>query len=174
MTMQDNIKIPEISAGVVVMRHDPVRGPLVLTLSVYGKLDLPKGHVEQEHLLLADPIYQTAADELYQESNFVLSPVGSDLMASSPIAALISNEKYECRNFDKKTDRVKKRVFLYAADTLYAGPITIVENPKSGIKEHDAAIWLPFDEVVTSKIHKYMIPGVVWAMDLYRDMLLRR
>ena len=169
--MKGNPREPEISAGVVVMRHDPVRGPLVLTLSVYGKLDLPKGHVEPEHLLLPDPIYQTAVDELRQESNFILKPAGSELMATSPIAALIS---YKCENIDKKTGRIKKYVILYAADTLYAGPIEIVVNPESGIKEHDAAIWLPFDEVATSRIHSYMIPGVLWAMDLYRAMLLRR
>ena len=172
--MKGNPREPEISAGVVVMRHDPVRGPLVLTLSVYGKLDLPKGHVEPEHLLLPDPIYQTAVDELRQESNFILKPAGSELMATSPIAALISDEKYKCENIDKKTGRIKKYVILYAADTLYAGPIEIVVNPESGIKEHDAAIWLPFDEVATSRIHSYMIPGVLWAMDLYKAMLLRR
>jgi len=172
--MADNSKKPEVSAGVVVMRHDPIRGPLVLTLSIYGKLDLPKGHVEEEHLGLADPLLQTAIDELEQESNFILKPIGSELMITEPIAALISNEKFECNNIDKKTRRIKKHVFLYAADTLYAGPITIVENPKTRIKEHDAAIWLPFDEVAKPGIHEYMKPGVRWAMDLYRDMLKRR
>jgi 8-oxo-dGTP pyrophosphatase MutT (NUDIX family) len=174
MIMADNSKKPEVSAGVVVMRHDPVRGPLVLTLSVYGNLDLPKGHVEEEHLGLADPLLQTAIDELEQESNFILKPIGSELMITEPIAALISNEKYECNNIDKKTGRIKKHVFLYAADTLYTGPITIVENPKSGIKEHDAAVWLPFDRVAESRIHKYMIPGVLWAMGVYENMLLKR
>jgi len=160
MIMADNSKKPEVSAGVVVMRHDPVRGSLVLTLSVYGNLDLPKGHVEEEHLGLADPLLQTAIDELEQESNFILKPIGSELMITEPIAALISNEKFECNNI--------------AADTLYTGPITIVENPKSGIKEHDAAVWLPFDRVAESRIHKYMIPGVLWAMGVYENMLLRR
>lgn len=167
--MPDIEKKPELSAGVVVMRHDPLKGPCVLTLRVYGKLDLPKGHAEPEHAT----ILQTAKDELYQESNFVLMPMGSELMASIPVAALISDDNYKCSNVDIKTGRVKKDVFLYAADTLYSGPIDIRPN-KDGIREHEEAIWLPFDKVESSKLHAYMKPGVLWAMDQYKQHVLRR
>lgn len=167
--MQDNEKKPELSAGVVVMRHDPLKGPCVLTLRVYGKLDLPKGHAEPEHA----SILQTAKDELYQESNFVLMPIGSELMASIPVAALISDDSFKCINIDGKTGHVRKNVFLYAAETLYSGPIDIRPN-KDGIKEHDEAVWVPFDRIEQSRLHEYMKPGALWAIDLYKRQILRR
>jgi len=167
--MSDKMSGRETSAGVVVIRHDPIKGACILMLSVYGRFDLPKGHTEPDN----PSLLATAARELFEEASFELMPVGSDLMASIPVASLISDENYKCSNVDSKTGKVKKDVYLYAAETLYAGPIEIRPN-KDGIKEHDAAIWVPFDSVEKSRLHAYMKPGALWAMDLYSSRVLRR
>jgi 8-oxo-dGTP pyrophosphatase MutT (NUDIX family) len=167
--MQDD-KAPEISAGVVVIRDDPKRGPCVLTLRIGKKLDLPKGHVEQVHFetaLRVDPILLCAADELFQEADYTLLPEGSELLASEPVAVMISPERFMCRNIDKKTGRTRKNVHLYVAETINSRAL-IKPNPETGIKEHDEVVWVPFSKVSSSDIHPYLMLGVDWAIEKYR------
>jgi 8-oxo-dGTP pyrophosphatase MutT (NUDIX family) len=173
MIIKENSETPEVSAGVVVIREDRKRGPCVLALSVFGKLDLPKGHIEPEHFESAqeiDPILLCAADELFQESDYTLVPMGSQLSQDIPIAALITGRRFMCRNINKETGRVKKNVHLYVAHT-HCPHAKIKPNPETGIREHDAIVWVPFDKVGASKIHNYLKPGVLWAIDRYLEVI---
>lgn len=172
MTIKENNETPETSAGVVVIRVDQKKGPCVLALSIFGRLDMPKGHLEPEHFESAqqlDPILLCAADELFQEADYTLVPAGSPLTRDIPIAALITGRRFMCRNVNRMTGRVKKNVHLYAAHTLCPNA-KIKPNPETGIKEHDAIVWVPFDKVATSKIHGYLKPGVIWAIDRYLEL----
>lgn len=169
MTTRDDHQETEVSAGVVVIRDDPKRGPCVLALRVYGKLDLPKGHIEPEHYAVAqdvDPILLCAADELFQEADYTLLPIGSEMLASETVAVMLSPKRFMCRNIDKKTGRVRKNVHLYVAETMCPNA-RIKPNPESGIKEHDEVVWLPFKSVEGSNLHRYLVPGVMWAIDQY-------
>lgn len=166
--MQDKEK-PEISAGVVVMRVDPKKGPCVLTLRIGRRFDLPKGHVEKEHLTSGDPILACAADELDQEADITLLPIGSSLDQNTQVAALMSDSYYICSNINSKTGAVKKNVYLYAAETQCPRAV-IKPNPDNGIMEHDEAVWIPFGKVESSAIHPYLIPGVVWAMSVFKSV----
>jgi 8-oxo-dGTP pyrophosphatase MutT (NUDIX family) len=173
MTIKESSNEPEISAGVIVIREDAKRGPCVLTLSVFGKLDLPKGHLEPEHFTSAqevDPILLCAADELFQEADYTLVPIGAQLSGDIPVAALITARRFMCRNINRSTGRIRKNVHLYVAHTL-CPHAKIKPNPETGIKEHEAVVWVPFDNVSNSKIHEYLKPGVLWAIDRYREFL---
>lgn len=169
MITRDDNQIAEVSAGVVVIRDDPKRGPCILALRVYGKLDLPKGHLEKVHFESAqdvDPILLCAADELFQEADYTLLPMGSELLASETVAVMISPKRFICRNIDRKTGRIRKNVHLYAAETLCPNA-KIKPNPESGVKEHDEVVWLPFSKIEESKLHRYLIPGALWAVEQY-------
>lgn len=171
MTTREASNQPEISAGVVVIRDDRRKGPCVLALRVFGRLDLPKGHVEKEHMESAekvDPILLCAADELFQEADYTLLPMGSRMHPDEPLAVLISPRRFMCRNVDRRTGHVRKNVHLYVAETQ-SSRAKIKPNPESGIKEHDEIVWVPIDRVGESKIHAYLKPGVLWAIDRYRE-----
>ena len=165
--MQDK-DMPEISAGVVVMRQDLKKGPCVLTLRIGKRFDLPKGHIEEEHTRAGDPILTCAADELDQEADITLLPMGSALDAGTQIAALLSDQSYTCSNISPKTGAVKKNVHLYAAETMCSRAV-IKPNPDNGILEHDEVVWIPFGKVESSAIHPYLKPGVLWAMKIYME-----
>lgn len=161
---------PEISAGVVVIRDDPRKGPCVLMLRIGKKLDLPKGHIEQIHFDTAkdvDPILLCAADELFQEADYSLLPMGALMMVSETVAVMISPDRFMCSNVDRRTGRVRKNVHLYVAETLCADA-KIKPNPESGIKEHDEVAWVPFSKIPESQLHQYLIPGVLWAVEQYK------
>lgn len=171
MTTREDSRQPETSAGVVVIRDDKKRGPCILSLRVFGRLDLPKGHLEQVHVEAAehvDPILLCAADELFQEADYTLLPMGSNMHPDEPLAVLISPRRFMCRNIDRKTGQVRKNVHLYVAETQ-SSRARIKPNPESGIKEHEEVVWVPFDRVSESKIHAYLKPGVMWAIDRYRE-----
>ena len=168
--MQDETYKPEISAGVVVIRDDPRRGSCVLTLRIGKKLDLPKGHIESVHFessLKVDPILLCAADELFQEADYTLLPPGSEMLLTEPVAVLISTDRFMCRSIDRSTGRVRKNVHLYVAQTL-CPDAKIKPNPETGIKEHDEVIWTPFSKIPDCQLHRYLMPGVMWAMEKYR------
>ena len=171
--MQGTGKTPAISAGVVVIRDDPKKGPCVLMLKIYSKYDLPKGHLEPEHLTSTiDPILLCAADELFQESDYSLKPVGAPLSETVPEAALLTMERTLCKNVDKKSGVVRKYVHLYAAEAI-CPDAKIKPNPENGIREHDAVVWVPFDKVPASPIHPYLMTGVIWAMEVYNRLKSR-
>ena len=159
---------PETSAGVVVMRLDPKKGPCVLTLRIGRRFDLPKGHVEEVHTRMGDPILSCAADELDQEADITLLPIGAPLDPSTQVAALLSDENFVCSNVSAKTGAVKKNVYLYAAETA-CPRAQIKPNPENGILEHDEVVWIPFGKVESSAIHPYLKPGVIWAMRVYQE-----
>ena len=159
---------PETSAGVVVMRLDPKKGPCVLALRIGKRFDLPKGHVEEAHARMSDPILACAADELDQEADITLLPIGSSLNSTTQIAALLTDQNFTCSNISPKTGAIKKNVFLYAAETQCARA-HIKPNPDTGILEHDEVIWIPFNMVDNSAIHPYLKPGVLWAMRIFQE-----
>jgi hypothetical protein len=165
--MQDNTQ-PEISAGVVVMRLDPKKGPCVLTLRIGRRFDLPKGHVEEVHTRMGDPILAGAADELDQEADITLLPIGAPLDPATQVAALLSDVNFVCSNISSKTGAVKKNVYLYAAETQCPRAV-IKPNPENGILEHDEVVWIPFGKVENSAIHPYLKPGVLWAMRIFQE-----
>ena len=170
--MQGNDRQPEVSAGVVVIRDDPKRGPCVLMLRIGKKFDLPKGHIEPIHFDSAekvDPILLCAADELFQEADYTLLPQGAEMLASETIAVMLSPDRYMCRSIDRATGRVRKNVHLYVAETL-CSDAKIKPNPENGIKEHDEVIWVPFSKVPECQLHRYLMPGVMWAMEKYRGV----
>lgn len=168
--MQGDDREPEVSAGVVVIRDDPKRGPCVLMLRIGKKYDLPKGHLETVHFESAqriDPILLCAADELFQEADYTLLPIGSELLASETVAVMMSPDRYMCKSIDRNTGRTRKNVHLYVAETL-CPDAKIKPNPESGVKEHDEVIWVPFSKVPECQLHRYLLPGVMWAMEKYR------
>lgn len=167
-------KQPAVSAGVVVIRDDPKKGPCVLMLKIYNKYDLPKGHLEPEHFTSTiDPILLCAADELFQEADYSLKPVGAPLSEKVAEAALLTMDRTICKILDKKTDAVKKYVHLYVAEAI-CPDAKIKPNPDNGIREHDAVVWVPFDKVPASPIHPYLMTGVIWAMEVYNRLKARK
>ena len=159
---------PETSAGVVVMRLDPKKGPCVLTLRIGRRFDLPKGHVEEVHTRMGDPSLSCAADALDQEADITLLPIGAPLDPTTQVAALLSDENFVCSNVSAKTGAIKKNVYLYAAETA-CPRAQIKPNPENGILEHDEVVWIPFGKVESSAIHPYLKPGVLWAMRVYQE-----
>ena len=92
--------------------------------------------------------------------------MGSEMLVSEPVAVMITPKRFMCRNIDRKTGRTRKNVHLYVAETL-CSKAKIKPNPENGIREHDEVVWVPFSKVEGSKIHAYLIPGVMWAIDQY-------
>lgn len=167
--MQDplNTNIEE-SAGVAVIRNDAKKGPCLLTLLVHGKLDLPKGHIEQKHRKFSNPILACAADELKEESGLNLQGIDIELHVEDGNVRLMSDLYYTAKNMDKKSGKIKKFVYIFAGETE-TSTITILPNPKSGILEHDEAIWVPIDKVESSRLHEYLKPAAQWAIEMYRQ-----
>ena len=165
--MRDQLKLPyEESAGVAVFRNDNVKGHCLLTLLVHGKLDLPKRHIENKHRQFGNPILACAADELKEETSLALHGVDFAISLDDGNVRLLSGQHVTTQNIDKKTGKIKKNVYIFAGETK-TETIVILPNPKSGVLEHDKAIWVPIDKIQESKIHEYLKSGVMWALQHY-------
>lgn len=156
----------EESAGVAVFRNDPVKGHCLLTLLVHGKLDLPKGHIENKHRQFGNPILACASDELREETSLNLRGKDFDLQNEDGNVRLLSDQYVTTQNIDKKTGKLKKNVYIFAGETK-TETIVILPNPKSGILEHDKAVWVPIAKIQESRLHEYLKRGIDWALDQY-------
>lgn len=165
--MRDQLKLPyEESAGVAVFRNDEDKGHCLLTLLVHGKLDLPKGHIENKHRQFGNAILACAADELKEETGLTLHGLDYDIAVEDGNVRLLSDQYMTTQNIDKKSGKVKKNVYIFAGETK-TETIVILPNPKSGVLEHDKAIWVPIDKIQESRVHEYLKTGVLWALQLY-------
>jgi 8-oxo-dGTP pyrophosphatase MutT (NUDIX family) len=164
----------EKSAGVVILRVVEDLGLCVLLLKTYSKLDLPKGHVEDEDADDDDPknvdkqILNAAKREAGEECGFQILDSSVDLDPSIPIARLLHSHEtaIPCYNRDKKTGAIKKVVYLFAAETL-CPDVVIQRNKETGIYEHQGFKWVPIDDVIGSSLHAYLQPGVLAAAKMF-------
>jgi 8-oxo-dGTP pyrophosphatase MutT (NUDIX family) len=165
---------PEVSAGVVILRNDPKKGWCFLTLRVYGKFDLPKGHVDFGDADLKNPegsvgqIMNAARREALQESGYILSfDADTDLSVNKRFARMTWGSDFKvCTSYDK-AGRPKKDVYIFAAETLC--PDYKIGVNEKGIKEHDDGIWVPIGKLEDCVLHKYLKSGVRWAIEKMRS-----
>lgn len=158
---------PEVSAGVVILREDKKKGWVFLALEVYGRLDLPKGHVDDKDANGAqtsiEQIMNGARREALQESGYILSfDSDTDLNPNLRIARMTWGRDHTvCKSYDK-SGNLKKDVYIFAAET--ACPHYMIGVNEKGFKEHDRGYWIPISEIENCALHKYLKPGVTWAV----------
>jgi len=163
--MPDNTKLYEESAGTIIFRNDSAIGPCVLLLKTYKKFDLPKGHLDGDET----PV-DAAIRESSEECGFDVE-IGDDveLDPDFPIARLLRGtsptDPIICDNINKKTGQIKKRVYLFPAETEFED-VRIRPN-KDGIYEHHDHFWCPIKDVEMYPLHDYLKQGVVTASELY-------
>jgi 8-oxo-dGTP pyrophosphatase MutT (NUDIX family) len=174
MTINDDKHIPARSAGIVIVRKDERGNPLVLLLKTYNSHDLPKGHIEDDDGdSLEDQILNAAIRECYEECGFtVRTDYSVKLDPRRSVARLIPDieQPIRCVAYDKKTDEIKKVVYLFIAETECPAAI-IKKNKKTGIYEHHGFKWARGAEIVKSGLHEYLQQGVLDALDMYMQKL---
>lgn len=163
--MPDKIRQFEESAGTVIFRNDSVLGPCVLYLKTYKKFDLPKGHLDG-----GETPVDAAIRESSEECGFdVEMSYDTELDPDIPIARFLRgaspNDPIICDNINKKTGQIKKRVYLFPAETEFS-EVRIRPN-KDGIREHDGHFWCPIGDVEAYPLHDYLKLGVITAVDQY-------
>ena len=123
-------------AGIIVVKHVDNEWK-VLGMRLYGKYDIPKGAIEPDESLM-----DTALRETYEEAGLSKQDL----------------------NFEwGKEPYTVDRLSVFLASTM-AEP-SISKNPKTGIYEHHAALWLHWDEM-HSKTYGYLKPIVKWAENI--------
>jgi 8-oxo-dGTP pyrophosphatase MutT (NUDIX family) len=133
-------KLRERSAGFIVVRP---RGSSweVLGLRVWGKIDIPKGHVEP-----GESDLEAAIRECREEAGILIDP--SHDMAWGPGA--------------HTNERKHKDVVVYLATTDQE-PM-IMPNPETKQYEHDGYHWLTWDEM-RRRCYPYLVDSVNWAQE---------
>lgn len=126
------------SAGFIVVRQ---RGSSweVLGLRVWGKIDIPKGHVEP-----GESDIEAAIRECEEEAGISVDPSSDMRWGSAPYVA----------------ERKHKDVIIYLASTDQE-PV-ILPNPETKQYEHDGYHWLSWDEM-RRRCYPYLVSVINWA-----------
>lgn len=132
-------KKKERSAGFIVVRKDH-DGWKVLGLRVYGKIDVPKGHVES-----GESDFDGAVRECKEEAGITVS--SSDM---------------EWGLDPKILERSHKDVVIFLASTEQ-DPV-ILPNPETNRYEHDGFHWLTW-EAMKKRCYPYLVPAIQWAQE---------
>ncbi len=121
------------AAGIVVVRRFP-EGWRVLGLRLGGEYDLPKGKIDP-----GESLFDCAIRETHEESGLSFN----DLL-------------FTWGNIDKKI----KHIMFFLAETN-ADP-RVLTNPETGIREHDSADWLRWDDIKNT-CYPYLEEVICWA-----------
>ena len=158
----------EESAGFVVFRHDDKLGLCFLGLHVWGRYDLPKGHLDIDDFTSDNPYLARAKKELAQEASITIvhDEPSAPLDPLVPAARMVMTDNFTCINKNKQ-GKVKKHVYLYIAETEFEEPVPGVNE--DGIQEHDFARWIPVDELDKVQVVQYLIPGIKWAIAQFKN-----
>lgn len=136
------IKKKERSAGFIVVRESQKKDSLdkweVLGLRVWGKIDIPKGHLEEN-----EDDFTAARRECYEEAGIVVSH--QDMKWGD--SAFISS-------------RPHKDVVIFLAKTNQE-PV-IKKNPETNKFEHDGYVWLSWDQIKQMS-YPYLKNAFDWA-----------
>lgn len=132
-------KKKERSAGFIVVRKDH-DGWKVLGLRVYGKIDVPKGHVES-----GESDFDGAVRECKEEAGITVSPSDAEWGLDPKIL-----------------ERSHKDVVIFLASTEQ-DPI-ILPNPETNRYEHDGFHWLTW-EAMKKRCYPYLVPAIQWAQE---------
>lgn len=130
----------EKSAGFIIVKQNANGMYHVLGLQVFGRIDVPKGHVEKNESDL-----QAAFRECEEESGLKITK--KDMLWGR-----------ESINIS----RHHKDVILYLAKIPDLQEPSIQRNPETGMLEHDSFHWLTWEQAVY-KCHPYLINGFIWA-----------
>lgn len=133
-------KKKERSAGFIIVRKDNDKWK-VLGLQVFGKMDIPKGHLDPGESDLA-----CALRECKEEASIV-----------------VSRSDMQWGQAPKILERPHKDVVIFLASTDQ-DPM-IVPNPETKRYEHDDFLWLTWD-VMKARCYPYLVPAIQWAQDL--------
>ena len=136
-----NKREKEKSAGFVIVRKRN-GGWEVLGLRVWGKIDIPKGHLEEGESNL-----EAALRECYEEAGLSIDP-NSDLPWGH--SSFVS-------------ERPHKDVIVFVAVTDQE-PV-IQANPETKRYEHDGYHWLPWDEM-QRRCYPYLVGAIKWAQSV--------
>lgn len=139
--MSKKSKAKERSAGFVIVRKDEsLPGQYrVLGLQVYGKIDIPKGHVEPGETDL-----EAAIRECHEEANIAVKTENDMSWGNEPFLA----------------SRPHKDVIIFLAETDQDPQI--LPNPENGRVEHDGYQWLTWDQM-SRKCYPYLLGAIEWA-----------
>jgi 8-oxo-dGTP pyrophosphatase MutT (NUDIX family) len=134
-------KEKERSAGFIIVRRSD-RGWDVLGLRVWGKIDIPKGHVEP-----GESDFDAALRECEEEAGLVVDP-SHDMMWG---------------NISHVSERPHKDVIIYLASTEQEPEIK--RNPETKQYEHDGYHWLSWEEM-KRRCYPYLYDSIVWAQNI--------
>jgi len=130
-------KQKERSAGFVIVRRNGTTWE-VLGLRVWGKIDIPKGHVE-----VGESDIDAAVRECREEAGINVS--SSDMLWG---------------NHYFVSERPHKDVIVYIASTDQEPEILM--NPETKQYEHDGYHWLTWDEM-RRRCYPYLLGAIDWA-----------
>jgi bis(5'-nucleosidyl)-tetraphosphatase len=132
-------KKKERSAGFIIVRKE-TDGWRVLGLRVYGKIDIPKGHVEP-----GESDIGAAFRECKEEAG---------------IDVALSDMRWG--QAPKILERSHKDVIIFLASTDQE-PV-ILPNPETNRYEHEGFHWLTW-EVMKQRCYPYLVPAIQWAQE---------
>jgi 8-oxo-dGTP pyrophosphatase MutT (NUDIX family) len=136
-------KNKERSAGFVIVRkNNSASGSYqVLALKVYGKLDIPKGHLDP-----GESDIQAAVRECWEEASIRVDIDRDMKWGGAPFIA----------------SRPHKDVAIFLAETDQEPEIR--PNPENGRVEHDGYSWLSWDQM-SRRCYPYLISAIEWARE---------
>jgi DNA polymerase len=131
-------KKKERSAGFIVVQKSGGEFK-VLGLRVWGKIDIPKGHLESTESDL-----EAAIRECYEEAGITVDPARDMPWGTSSFTS----------------ERPHKDVVIFIAVTDQDPEIRV--NPETKQYEHDGFRWLSWDEMKAS-CYPYLVGSINWA-----------
>lgn len=137
-------KEKERSAGFVIVREDGNKWE-VLGLLVWGKIDIPKGHVDP-----GESDLETAIRECYEESSIEIVP----------------SRDMRWGDVSYVAERKHKDVVVYVASTDQEAIIR--PNPKTKQYEHDGVRWLSWDDM-KERSYPYLRGAISWAQQIVEN-----
>jgi 8-oxo-dGTP pyrophosphatase MutT (NUDIX family) len=133
-------KEKEQSAGFIIVRRQKLSWK-VLGLRVWGKIDIPKGHLEE-----GEGTLDAAVRECFEEAGIRVSSQDMKWGQSSFVLS-----------------RPHKDVTVYIAETDQEPVIQM--NPETKQYEHDGYHWLTWDDM-QSRCYPYLRDAVNWAQEI--------
>jgi bis(5'-nucleosidyl)-tetraphosphatase len=126
------------SAGFIIVRKT-ADGWEVLGLRVWGKIDIPKGHLEE-----GESDFDAALRETEEESGIIVNP-NRDMIWGN-VSCLLERPHKDVRIFLAKTENE---------------PV-ITRNPETKRYEHDGYHWLSWRDM-KRRCYPYLVEAVNWA-----------
>lgn len=141
------------SAGIVPVRFRNSKKEFLLLRS-YDYWDFPKGGQEPGETHLEAAIRETKEESGLEDLDFSWGRI------------FIDTAPYKTKSKEKKV----KKITRYYIAKVNSGKVKLIENPESGIVEHEDFIWTTFKDAQELTLHPRIVKVLNWAEEITKNV----